>query len=477
MRKYLFIAIVITLVLGGAGAAYWFFGRSQGSGVTFRTEPVARGDLLATVGGSGTLEPEEVIDVGTQVAGLIKEFGVGTDGKQIDYKSPVEAGTVLARIEDSLYAAKAEQSRTLLRSTEQRVIQAKAKVDAAVANTNKVRADLKQSQARANQSTRDWTRSQALKESGSISPTELDAAQSTFEINNAAVVVSEAIVAQSVAAEADVRAAVGDAEAAVATAKAVLQQDEITLGYCTIKSNVTGTIIDRRVTVGQTVQSSFNTPSLFLIAKDLKKMKVWASVNESDIGQIRVGQPVTFTVDAYPNETFKGTVSLIRLNATNTSNVVVYTVEVATDNTAGKLLPHIPSNKLAAGNPDGALLPYMTANLKFEVDRRSDVLLVPNAALRYRPAAYLLIAAAPRGKENAGDKEKANRGMVYVEEAGKLRAIPVTTGLTDGTMTEIVSGDLPEGTAVVVGEARAGSAPNTAENPFAPKVGGGKKKE
>src|SRR5207302_4871082 len=140
-----------------------------------------------------------------------------------------------------------------------------------------------------------------------------------------------------------------------------------------------GTIIDRRVTIGQTVQSSFNTPSLFLIARDLKRMTVWVSVNEADIGQVRVGQQARFSVDAYPNEAFPGTVSRIRLNATNTQNVVVYTVEVTTD------------------NPDGRLLPYMTANLRFEVERRPDVVRVPNAALRYRPPASLIVGGAKGG--------------------------------------------------------------------------------
>ncbi|QEL19871.1 efflux RND transporter periplasmic adaptor subunit [Limnoglobus roseus] len=454
MRKYFSIGLALALVLGGA--AYWLWAPARASGVTFLTEPVTRGELLATVGGTGTLEPEDVIDVGTQVAGLIKTFGNGTDGKLIDYGSPVGPGTVLARIDDALYAARAEQSRSLVGSAEQKVLQTKAKVDEAVANTNTSRAALMQAQARANQSKRDWDRAKTMKASATISDQEYDAAQSAFEVNTAGVVVSEATIAQAVATEADFRASVGDAEAAVRTAKAVLRQDEINLGYCIIKSDVAGTVIDRRVTIGQTVQSSFNTPSLFLIAKDLKKMKVWASVNESDIGQIHVGQAVAFTVDAYPKKTFRGAVARVRLNATNTQNVVVYTVEVTTD------------------NPDGLLLPYMTANLKFEVDRRADALLVPNAALRYRPAANLVSGTASGSKQSGGAGDKPNPGVVYVEDAGKLRAVPVELGLTDGTMTEVVAGDLPAGAAVIVGESRSGGTPNTAENPFAPKPGGKK---
>jgi HlyD family secretion protein len=477
MRKYI-LPIVFLLILGG-GAGYWYLTTTAAPKVTFRTEPVSRGELVATVSASGTLEPEEVIDVGAQVAGQIIEFGVGADGKPIDYGSPVEAGTVLARIDDALYRAKAEQSKAAVRSAEQQLAQSKAKleqahagVEQAKANTLRADADLKQTRAKADQTDKDWARAQALKLTGSISQTEYDAAKSAYDANRAAVGVSEAALAQARAAElnaraavTDAQAAVGTAEAAVATAKAIQQQDEVNLGYCTIRSTVKGKIIDRRVTIGQTVQSSFNTPSLFLIAKDLSRMTVWASVNEADVGQVRVGQPVRFTVDAYPGQKFDGTVSRIRLNATNTQNVVVYTVEVTTR------------------NPDEKLLPYMTANLQFEVDRRSDALLVPNAALRYKPPPQLVASSGtgggkPGGKGAAADKDRQGQGVVWVEEDGKVRAVPVQLGLTDGTMTEVVAGDLPPGTAVVVGEVRSnGAASADATNPFAPPRFGASKKK
>src|SRR5262249_24361084 len=153
----------------------------------------------------------------------------------------------------------------------------------------------------------------------------------------------------------------------------------------------------------------------------LTRMTVWASVNEADIGQIKIGQPVRFTVDAYPNRSFRGSVSRIRLNATNTQNVVVYTVEVTAD------------------NADGKLLPYMTANLQFEIDRRSDALWVPNAALRYRPPAQLI---AP-GSDASPPAEKSGQGVVWVEANGKLRPIRLQLGLTDGNVTEVVGGNLP----------------------------------
>lgn len=469
MRKY--ILPVIALIVIGGGAGYWFLTSNAAPTVTYRTEPVARGELVATISATGTLEPEEVIDVGAQVAGLIKEFGTGSDGKPIDYRSPVAAGMVLARIDDSLYKARVDQSRSAVRAAEQQVASAKAKldqakagVDQAKANTQRADADLLQARAKADQTDRDLVRVEGLRQTGSVSQQEYDAAKSAADANRAMIAVTAAALVQAKAAETnaaaavpEAEAAIGVAEAAIVTGKAALKQDEINLGYTTIASPVKGTIIDRRVTLGQTVQSSFNTPSLFLIARDLKRMTVWASVNEADVGQVRPGQPVKFTVDAYPNRTFPGTVGRVRLNATNTQNVVVYTVEVTAD------------------NPDEKLLPYMTANLRFETDRRSDALLVPNAALRYKPTN---LPAGGKGKPAGAEKERAGNGVVWVEADGKARPVSVELGLTDGNMTEVTAGDLQPGAAVIVGEIRvaAASANADAANPFAPpKMGGGKK--
>ena len=463
MRKRLLV--VVSLLAVGGIAGVWYLRAAGNSRVSFRAEAVTRGPLVVSVSATGTLEPEEVIDVGSQVGGQILTFGIGTDGKTIDYGSPVAPGTVLARIDDSLYRAKAEQSRAQVRASEQQLRQAQAKaeqaragVEQAKANTVRADADLRQAQAKSDQANKDWDRAKSLRSSANISGADYDAAQSAFDSNRAAVGVAEAAIAQAKAAESianaavsDADAAVGTADAAVAVAKAVLVQDEANLGYCTIKSTVEGSIIDRRVTIGQTVQSSFNTPSLFLIAKDLKRMTVWASVNEADIGRVRVGQTARFTVDAYPGSTFTGTVSRIRLNATNTQNVVVYTVEVTVENT------------------DRRLLPYMTANLQFEVDRRTEATLVPNAAIRYRPSLELIAG----GKSGQSAKDQAGRVVVWVEEGGKVRAVPIEIGLTDGSSTEVLGGELTPETRVVVGEMK-GNAPSEAGNPFATKLGGKK---
>src|SRR5206468_9275364 len=210
----------------------------------------------------------------------------------------------------------------------------------AKAGEQRARADLLQMKAKVTQTERDWNRAQQLGpgHGNAISATDYDTAKAVYETAKSALGVGEAAILQ--------------AQTDVTRAAAALKQAQTNFGYTTIRSPVKGVIIDRRVNVGQTVVASLNAPSLFLIAKDLTRLQIWTSVNEADIGQIRQGQPAHFTVDAYPHETFAGVVSQIRLNATMTQNVVTYTVVVDTDNAHGKLLP------------------YLTANVRFEVNRR-----------------------------------------------------------------------------------------------------------
>jgi HlyD family secretion protein len=480
-----FVIAVLVLALLGGGAAYTYVHFTAGEAIVYRTENVSKGDLLASITATGTVEPEDVIDVGAQVVGQIKAFGADKKtGKPIDYSSAVEEGSVLAHIDDVLYKAKVSQSKAQLESSKAQLESAKAqlesskaKLESAKANTRLAAATLDQAKSRDVQSSRDWQRARQLAPSGALAAVDVDTAKMTYETNRAAIAVGEASLAQSKANEIDAAAAVGTATAAVGNAeanvgvtKAALEQDQINLDYCTIKSPVKGIIIDRRVTIGQTVQSSFNTPSLFLLAKDMGRVKVWASVNEADMGQIHTGQVVHFTVDAYPNEVFEGTVGIMRLNATNTNNVITYTVEVGADNKSGKLMP------------------YMTTNLQFEVARRSDALLVPNSALRYKPTKEQMVAeardAAAKKQKNkdantgtgsAADAELRSHGVVWVEDKGLLRPIKVKLGLSDGNHTEVLGGDLPENTAVVVGETKSTGPADEGGNPFATKIGGGKK--
>ena len=481
MKRIIIGLLVLASLIGGV-SGWWYIHAGNGGVTTFRKEKAALGDLRATISASGTLEPEDVVDVGAQVVGQIVALCADpTKDKPIDYGSELVPGTVLARIDDAVYKAKVDQSRALLNSAAAKVDQARAqetsaqaKVDQAKANVNVSEANVQLAKARANQSDRDWPRAQELSRGHAIADVDYDTAESAFSTNRASVGVSEATLVQVKASVVDAEAAlkqagaaVTDAEAAVGTAKAQLAQDELNLKYCVITSPIKGVIIDRRVGIGQTVQSSFNTPSLFLIAKDLKRMKVWASVNEADVGQVHVGQKATFTVDAFPGETFTGSVSLIRLNASMTQQVVTYTVEVTTDNSSGKLLP------------------YMTANLKFQIGERTNTLLVTNEALRWRPTAAQVapdlrkqFTQSQRGSEGgpaAPKPETTNEGMVWVEDNGFVRPITVQLGMSDGIRTEVLGDNLKAGDRVVTGEAIPDAGGSGDANPFAPKIAGGKK--
>ena len=431
-RKTTLGGVVVAVI---ASVALFYLFRGNGPATSLRTAQVKRGDLVATISATGTVEPEEVVDVGAQVAGQIVTFGKDRNDKTIDYGSVVEEGTVLARIDDTLYAAD--------------VAQAKGQLQQAKAGVQRAEADLGQLQAKLVQAEQDWNRARDLGPSDALSQSDYDASRATYEVAKANLEVGKVAIVQ--------------AKDAVSQAEATLRRAEQNLSYCTVKSPVKGVIIDRRVNIGQTVVASLNAPSLFLIAKDLKRLQVWVSVNEADIGNIRPGQPVTFTVDAYPGQVFKGAVGKVRLNATMTQNVVTYTVEIITDNS------------------DGRLLPYLTANVKFLVNERRNVLLVPNAALRWIPQTDQ-VAPDKRGSSTASAEPKSRggssareagaegqtRGVVWVPAGALVRAVPVQVGLSDGALTEIQSSELKEGASVVVGEQQKEVKGPASTSPFTP---------
>jgi HlyD family secretion protein len=439
------LVILIVLALIGGAAALYFRSADAESASPFQTRQVTRGDLLVAISATGTVEPEEVVDVGAQVAGQILSFGKDANGKTIDYGSVVESGTVLAKIDDSLYSADAAQ--------------AGAQVQSAKASLQRAEADLGQMKAKLHQAESDWERARKLGPSEALSQSSYDAYQSAYETAKANVAVGDAAILQ--------------ARASLAQAEALLQRAQRNLSYCTIKSPVKGVIIDRRVNIGQTVVASLNAPSLFLIAKDLKRMQVWVAVNEADIGRIHPGQPVSFTVDAFPGETFRGEVGKIRLNASMTQNVVTYTVEITTDNSSGRLLP------------------YLTANVQFELSRRVGVLEVPNAALRWKPSAEQVAPAFreafenpnlrkgnPRGTLDPGSRPAGGsggdwkRGVLWLTEGAFVRPLPVRAGITDGTMTEVEGEGLTEGMIIVTGVQTPGNSQTSTKNPFTPQFPG-----
>ncbi|MCX6877514.1 MAG: efflux RND transporter periplasmic adaptor subunit [Verrucomicrobia bacterium] len=452
--RSLFIILGIAVV---AVVAWRVFRTKQVALPDLQTMAVKRGDVFASISATGTLEPEEVVDIGAQVTGQILSFGNDTAGKTVDYGSQVAAGSLLAKIDDSLYAINKKQ-------TEAQLQQAQSAVLSAEAGLVQNKAKLEQARAQFNQAKKDWERAEKLGPSDSLSRSAFDTYQGVYDAARANVAAAEA--ACEVAT-----AQIATSKASVMQAQAAIQLADRNLGYCTILSPVTGLVIDRRVDVGQTVVSNMSASSLFLLAKDLQKMEVWVAVNEADIGSIHAGQAVTFTVDTFPGSTFQGRVNKVRLNATMSQNVVTYTVEINTD------------------NADGKLLPYLTASVKFEIDHQQNVLTVPNAALRWRPADKQLAPGVENpfnpksgtkdAKEGgkAADRKKGRSSVLWVRDPSKqncVKPVKVRTGISDGVVTEVTplaEDTVLEDVEVVVGESREGEGAPATEttNPFAPK--------
>lgn len=376
----------------------------------YRFVTVERGDLAAVVAATGTLEPVRNVSVGTRVSGTVAEI-------LVDYNDLVREGQVIARIDTSL-------------------------LEIAVKDSG---ASLARARAQAAKSARDLERARALREQGVIAESELLDAVSQQEID-----------------QASLRAAEVDVERA-----------ERDLAYATITAPIDGTVVERNVEVGQTVAASFSTPQLFLIANDLGRMQIVVPVDESDIGRIREGQTASFTVQAYSDDRFTGSVRQVRLASAAQDNVVSYSVVVD------------------VANPDRRLLPGMTATVDFLVESASDVLRVPNAALRFRPTEAMAAevrermqarrqeaaaggvgggdrpapgGAAPGERPANGDRPRDRTLLFFLDPEGRLDAAPVRTGITDGHMTEISGRRVEEGMEVIAGVTE--SARSSGWNPF-----------
>ena len=397
LKLLLPLAIIIVIAIG-SWWGYRTFYRDQTT-ISFKTEQLLREDLTSSISASGTVEPEELINVGAQVSGKIMSFGKDANGNTVDYRSPVKAGTLLAQIDDVLYAA-------ALREAKAQKLQAEAAITSA-------KASIRQAEAKLNLCSINWKRAQELYNKKAMAKSDYDTAEANY-----------------ISAQADSAAAKAELERAnaqLAIADAALIKAQRNLDYCAITAPVDGIIIDRRVSIGQTVVSSMSASSIFLIAKDLKRMEVWVSVNEADISHIKPGMLVEFTIDTFPNRTFTGTVKKIRLNATMSQNVVTYIVEVTTDNS------------------DNTLIPYLTANVKFIRNRKKNVLTVSNAALRFQPDPSL-IAPAYRDKKFAD-----NAKIIYIQEGNLLRPVEVKTGLSAAGRVELIDPAISENDVIVYG--------------------------
>ena len=353
------IKILISLaVLAGCGYLAWFYGTSgKVQEDRYRSVAVERGDIVKTVSANGTLNPVVLAMVGTQVSGVIVKL-------KADFNQRVEQGQVLAELDPSLIKAQLQQS---------------------MANLESYKAALRLAELTEQ-------RTRALIDRHYASQNDVDQA------------------VQNVAA----------ARAQVAVGEALINRDRTNLGYTVITSPVSGVVVSRNVDVGQTVAASFQTPTLFTIAQDLKMMQIYTTVAEADVGGVRVGQPVRFTVDAFPDRVFKGSVKQIRLDAKSLQNVVTYNVVIDVE------------------NPDGVLLPSMTAFVSIVVDERHQVLKLPLAALRFKPDNQ----PKPEGK--------ATTKTVYRLVNGNPVATPVQTGISDGKFIEVSGEGLTEGIAVIV---------------------------
>jgi HlyD family secretion protein len=409
------VAFAIVLAVGGFIA--WQLRARNANRVSFTTAVAKRGDIVATISATGTIEPLETVDVGAQVAGRVSVFGLDRDGKTIDYGSAVREGALLAKIDDSVYAADLSVAKAGLLSAD---------------------ANLEQMNAKLAQASAEWKRAQELFDNKLIAQVDFDTAKANYQVAKANVSVANSGIAQ---------------------ARADLEKAQRNLDFCTINSPVGGVIIDRRVNIGQTVVASLNAPSLFLIARDLTNMQIWVSVNEADVGRIKPKAPVKFTVDAFPGREFAGTVGKVRLNATMTQNVVLYTVEINIE------------------NPDKLLLPYLTANVRFQLSSQTNVLFVPNAALRWAPVSDAQILPELRRALNdppaAGEAEKdktqpSTAHTVWLKDGEYVRPVEVTAGISDGVNTAVAADGLRDGDRVITGEA-AGAAANVS-NPFLPKI-------
>ncbi len=391
-----------------AGAALLFSGplKPKPAATQYREAEVTRGDLESRVSATGTLNPVDQVEIGSQVSGTIQSI-------HVDFNSNVRAGQLLAQIDPGMFRA------------------TKSQAEANVEKSKVALADAERALGRVRE----------LKQQGLVSQVELDTAETAFESRRAELRQTEAS----------------------------LELAEVNLANTTITSPIAGFVISRNIDVGQTVAASLQAPKLFLIARDLSEMELEARVDEADIGQVREGQPVTFTVDSYPDRTFEGRVLQVRAEPIAEAGVVSYVTVVRVPNTEGRLLPG------------------MTANVTIVTASRSNALRVPNAALRFRPrvaerdgaarsgasgareggaaSAATAREGAPRGSgrppgsgsdAKASAEESATRpATVYVLKPGGStgpEAVKIRAGITDGTLTEILEGTVPEGSTVVVGE-------------------------
>jgi HlyD family secretion protein len=420
-NKWFIIAVLLTAI--GMLTA---FKLESGKAPQYYTEKVQQGDIQNVVQATGSITAVTTVQVGSQVSGTIQKL-------YADFNSHVTQGQIIAQIDPALLQGA--------------LLQAKADLQDAVATLTSAKAALAKAQATEAQTHLDYTRYDQLAQAGVVPQQQFDSAKAAWQSATADVASAQASINQD-------QAVVQQKSAAVTVA-------ETNLNYTTIRSPIDGTVVARNVDVGQTVAASLQAPTLFTIAKDLTKMQVYVSTDESDVGAIHTGQTATFKVDAFPNETFKGQISQVRLNAATVQNVVTYTTVVDFD------------------NPQLKLFPGMTAYVSIPVAEANNVLKAPNGALRFKPqtTAQPTQTAATKSAGGAGKQAKdPTMATVWKMAANQsLQPVQIKLGITDHTFTQVVqviNGTLNPGDQLVTGSAaNAQTKPTTAS---APGTGGGR---
>ena len=403
-KLIIFVLIIVILFIGFS----FIKGNKKEPLTSFETQKIAKGNLTITVSATGSLEPRNQVDVGSELSGIIKTVDV-------DFNDQVVKGQVLATIDPSKLDAQVKQSRASLESASAQVLQAKATV--------------KESQNELDRLKKVWD----LSGKKVPSQQELDSAEASLQ--------------RAIASEAS-------AKAQVSQAKATLEANETDLAKMVIRSPVDGIVLSRDIEPGQTVAASFQAPVLFTLAEDLTKMELSVDVDEADVGMVQSGQAATFTVDAYPDNTFDAEISKVKYGSETTEGVVTY------------------ETLLSVNNKDLLLRPGMTATAEITVKNIEDSILVPNAALRYKPpmmngglpspnnggGLFSRLMPGPPGRfmnreRNPVEIEKGNKKTVWILKDSHPVPISITTGLTDGDMTQVTGGDLRPDMDIITGAA------------------------
>jgi HlyD family secretion protein len=399
LNKKITLIAGAAVALGVAGAAFWYFGGAPAQ-APFRLANIERGNVVAAVSATGTLNPVVSVQVGSQVSGQVKEIFV-------DYNSVVKKGDVIARIDPQSFELRVNQAMGDLEASRATEMTQRA-------NVNALQAEVSRAQVALAEAERNLKRNQMLVEKGFVSTAALETSQSAVAIASEQVKTAQA------------QRAVGDAQvrngmALVKQRESLLAQARVDLERTTIRAPVDGIVISRSVDAGQTVAASLQAPVLFVIARNLTDMQVEASIDEAEIGRVAIGQEATFTVDSFPGRTFRGKITQVRKAALVVQNVVTYMAIIS------------------APNPDLTLLPGMTTNVRITVANRDQVLRVPNAALRYRPPG----AATPAKGEKSGQKagEQKAEGATAAGGGGQAQAtrerLTRELGLSEGQQTKL----------------------------------------